>query len=78
MPSVSNPCAHLVDKDPLTPNPSPQVAYHTLSILLGLVYCIIQPVIAPLVLSYCLISLFIAKCALPLYQPTFHSQRALL
>ena len=39
-----------------------QVANHTISILLGLVYCIIQPVMAPLVLAYFLISLFIAKC----------------
>ena len=41
-----------------------QVAYHTLSILLGLVYCIIQPVMAPLVMFYFLISLAIAKYGL--------------
>lgn len=50
------------------------VAYITLAILLGLVYCIIQPVIAPLVLAFCLISLFFAKYnAIYVKRPAYES-----
>ena len=51
-----------------------QVANHTIAILLGLIYCIIQPVIAPLVLFYCLIAYFIAKYqAIYVLRPAYES-----
>ena len=51
-----------------------QVANHTIAILLGLIYCIIQPVIAPVVMFYCLIALFIAKYqAIYVLRPAYES-----
>ncbi len=53
---------------------SAQVANHTIAILLGLIYCIIQPVIAPVVMFYCLIALFIAKYqAIYVLRPAYES-----
>ncbi len=50
------------------------MANHTIAILLGLIYCIIQPVIAPLVLCYCLIAYFIAKYqAIYVVRPSYES-----
>jgi Calcium-dependent channel, 7TM region, putative phosphate len=51
-----------------------QVANHTLTILLGLVYCIIQPVMAPVVLIYFFVNYFIAKYqAIYILRPAYES-----
>ena len=50
------------------------MANHTIAILLGLIYCIIQPVIAPVVMFYCLIAYFIAKYeAIYILRPAYES-----
>ncbi len=47
---------------------------HTFAILLGLVYCIIQPVMAPLILIYCFINFGIAKYqAIYVKRPAYES-----
>ena len=57
----------------LTPDVA-QVANHTIAILLGLIYCIIQPVIAPVVMFYCLIALGVAKYqAIYVLRPAYES-----
>ncbi len=51
-----------------------QVVDHTIAILLGLVYCIIQPVMAPMVLIYCAVSYGIAKYrAIYILRPAYES-----
>jgi Calcium-dependent channel, 7TM region, putative phosphate len=50
------------------------VANHTLTLLLGLVYCIIQPVMAPVVLIYFFVNYSIAKYqAIYILRPAYES-----
>lgn len=51
-----------------------QLAFHTMAILLGLVYCVIQPVMAAIVLLYFMVAYFFNKYqAIYVERPAYES-----